>query len=69
MLLTAALARLRFLHYGMSLILLFAALKMLIADWLSIGPGLSLAVIAAILAVTIITSLAFPRPEDSMPTA
>lgn len=68
-LLTAALARLRFLHYGMSLILLFAALKMLIADWLPIGPGLSLAVIAAILAVTVITSLTFPRPEDSMPTA
>ncbi|QMV17997.1 TerC/Alx family metal homeostasis membrane protein [Granulicella sp. 5B5] len=61
-LLTAALAKLRFLHYGMSLILLFAALKMLLADWLSITPGLSLAIIAAILAITILISLLAPKP-------
>ena len=59
-LLTAALARLRYLHIGMALILLFAALKMLLADWLAITPGLSLAIIAAILAVTVLGSLAKP---------
>ena len=68
-LLTAALARLRFLHYGMSLILLFAALKMLLADWLSITPGLSLAIIAAILTLTILISLLAPKTVTSTPAA
>ncbi len=52
-LLAAGLAKLRFLHYGLAAILAFAAIKMLLADWLQIGPLLSLAVIAAMVTITI----------------
>jgi tellurite resistance protein TerC len=56
-LLAAALARLRYLHYGMAAVLLFAAVKMLAGDWLTIGPLLSLAVIAGLLGATVGASL------------
>jgi tellurite resistance protein TerC len=56
-LLAMALSKLRFLHYGMAVVLMFAAVKMLAADWVQIGPGVSLAVIAGVLAVTVGVSL------------
>jgi tellurite resistance protein TerC len=49
--LAAMLDRFRYLHYGLSAILAFAALKMLAAPWINVSVTLSLAVIAAILAV------------------
>jgi tellurite resistance protein TerC len=58
-LLAHLLAKLRFLHYGLAAVLAFAALKMLSAHWLEIGPLTSLAVIVAVLFVTIILSLVF----------
>jgi tellurite resistance protein TerC len=62
-LLAAMLSKLRFLHFGLAAILAFAALKMLLADWLTISPLLSLAIIAALLAITITASLlSKPRP-------
>ncbi len=64
-LLAASLAKLRYLHYGLAAVLLFAAVKMLLADWVSIGPLLSLAVIVAMLAVTVGASLLPARyPEE-----
>jgi tellurite resistance protein TerC len=48
-----ALSKLRFLHYGMAAVLMFAAVKMLMQDWVEIGPGVSLAVIAGVLVVTV----------------
>jgi tellurite resistance protein TerC len=42
---------------GMGVVLLFAAAKMLAQDWIEIGPGVSLAVIAGVLGVTIVASL------------
>jgi tellurite resistance protein TerC len=56
-LLAASLAKLRYLHYGLAAVLLFAAVKMLLADWVTIGPLLSLAVIVGMLAVTVGASL------------
>ncbi len=56
-LLAAMLSRLRFLHYGLALVLLFAAIKMLISTWVDIGPLLSLGIIAALLGGTIAASL------------
>ena len=45
--------------------LLFAAVKMLLADWVPIGPLLSLAVIVGMLAVTVGASLLPARyPEE-----
>jgi tellurite resistance protein TerC len=56
-LLAHLLAKLRFLHYGLAAVLAFAALKMLSANWLEIGPILSLSVIVIILGFTITLSL------------
>jgi tellurite resistance protein TerC len=61
-LLAAMLATLRFLHYGLAAVLAFAAVKMLAADWIDIGPLTSLAVIAGVLGVTITISLIFRKP-------
>lgn len=58
-LLAHLLTKLRFLHYGLAAVLAFAALKMIAASWLDIGPLLSLAIIVAILAATILLSLTF----------
>ncbi len=61
-LLAAMLSKLRFLHLGLAAVLAFAAAKMFLADWIDIGPLVSLAVIAGLLAITITASLAFkPR--------
>ena len=56
-LLAHLLAKLRYLHYGLAGVLAFAALKMLSAHWLDIGPLTSLAVILFILGTTIGLSL------------
>ncbi len=71
-LLAAMLTRLRFIHYGLSALLTFAALKMLLAHWLEIGPLTSLAIILTLLALTVALSLLFPaeppfqsKPADS----
>lgn len=55
--LSGLLARLRYLHLGLALILGFAAVKMLAARWIEIGPLLSLGIILAVLAATIAASL------------
>ncbi|WP_158792318.1 TerC/Alx family metal homeostasis membrane protein [Granulicella sp. L60] len=62
-LLAHLLSKLRFLHYGLALVLAFAALKMLAAHWFEIGPLQSLAVIVTILAVTICASLWIKAPD------
>jgi tellurite resistance protein TerC len=67
-LLAHLLAKLRFLHYGLAAVLVFAALKMLTAHLYEIGPLTSLAVIVSLLAVTIALSLlpkTPPRPAPS----
>ena len=56
-LLAQMLRRLRFLHFGLAAILAFAALKMLLARVFEVGPLASLAVILAVLAITIAASL------------
>ncbi|HWZ50857.1 MAG TPA: TerC/Alx family metal homeostasis membrane protein [Granulicella sp.] len=69
-LLAHLLERLRFLHYGLAAVLAFAALKMLTARWLEIGPLPSLAVILVLLGITIGLSLALPpkhHPELQQP--
>ena len=58
-LLAHLLSKLRFLHYGLAAVLAFAALKMLSAHWIDIGPLTSLAVIVIVLTITIVLSLAF----------
>jgi tellurite resistance protein TerC len=59
-LLIGMLTRLRFLHYGLAAVLGFAALKMLAARWVAIGPVESLSVILGVLGVTICASIWAP---------
>jgi tellurite resistance protein TerC len=63
-LLAHLLSKLRFIHYGLAAVLAFAALKMLTAHWLDIGPLLSLGVIVTILATTILISLKAPLTKS-----
>lgn len=56
-LLAALLAQLRYLHFGLSAVLAFAAAKMLLTEWVEIGPFVSLLVIAALLGITVLASL------------
>ena len=53
--------RLRFLHEGLAVILLFTGAKMLLADRFPIPAAASLGVIVAILAITAVASLLAPR--------
>jgi tellurite resistance protein TerC len=57
------LARLRFLHYGLATILLFAAVKILAASWIEISPLLSLAVILSVLGITVAASFVGARTQ------
>src|SRR6202047_508099 len=54
------LPRFRFLHQGLAAILLFVGFKMIASDWLDLPDVASLGVIAGILTVTIVASLAVP---------
>jgi tellurite resistance protein TerC len=64
-LLAHLLAKLRFLHYGLAAVLAFAALKMLSAHWLDIGPLTSLATVLVILGITIALSLIYSTKSES----
>ncbi len=57
LLLAALLSRLKYLHFGLAAVLAFAAVKMLLAKKLDVGPLTSLAVIAGLLSITIAASL------------
>ncbi|MBX0288802.1 TerC family protein [Hymenobacter sp. HSC-4F20] len=56
-----------YLHYGLSLILIFIGAKLLVADILHIPMGISLGVVGLILAGSIGLSLLFPK-KDSVAT-
>ncbi len=59
-LLAHLLEKLSYLHYGLAAVLAFAAVKMLAAKWIEIGPMLSLGVIVGMLAITVALSLVVP---------
>ncbi len=63
--LSGALKRLRFLHQGLAVILLFVAGKMLTSDWLHISSGLSLGIIGGILLATVVASVALGEGTGS----
>ncbi|SMB97864.1 Integral membrane protein TerC [Hymenobacter roseosalivarius DSM 11622] len=53
-----------YLHYGLSLILIFIGFKLLVTDYLHIPMALSLGVVGFILAVSVVVSLLFPKKEE-----
>lgn len=54
-----------YIRYGLAGILAFVGAKMLLARYYEIPAVLTLGVIAAVLAVTVIASLAWPRPKKA----
>ena len=54
--------KLRLLHYGLALILIFVAFKMLAARWVHVSTIVSLGVILAVLAIFTLASKFFPAP-------
>ncbi len=50
----------RFLHYGLAVVLMLVGCKMLIADHYPVSTVVSLAVVAGVLAASIVASLIFP---------
>jgi tellurite resistance protein TerC len=64
-----ALDRLRYLRQGLAVILVFTGVKMLTSNWIQVGPIVSIAVIAGILAMTAIASLAGPKRSATRLTA
>jgi tellurite resistance protein TerC len=62
--LSGMLDRFRLLHYGLGVILAFVALKMLLSRWVHVNVGISLAVIAGILAIFIVASLVDERKRS-----
>jgi tellurite resistance protein TerC len=59
-LLAVVVNKLRFLKIGLSAILIFIGLKMLLEDFIRLSPGLSLAIVATMLALATLASLLFP---------
>lgn len=59
----------RFLKYGLSLVLVFIGLKMLVADFYKVPVGLSLAVVALILTVSVLASVLIPAQAETGPEA
>jgi tellurite resistance protein TerC len=61
--------RFSYLETGLSLVLIFIGVKMLVAPWLAIGQWTSLAVVAALLGGAVVVSAIWPRevPGDEPP--
>jgi len=55
-----------YLHYGLSVVLIFIGLKMLLSEFFVIPTGVALGVVAGVLGISVIVSLLFPRkvPAD-----
>ncbi len=62
--LTHALGKLAYLHYGLAAVLAFAAAKMLAAHWYEVSPLASLVVIFVLLAGTAVISLLLQRKDE-----
>jgi len=65
-LLSGAMQKMRFLKYGLSLVLVFVGVKMVAAEWFHIPTPLSLAVVAVLLGGAVGTSLLFPIKEGNI---
>jgi len=63
-LLADVLGKLRYLKYGLSIILAFVGTKMLVSGFVHVPPALSLGFIVAVLTVTVAASLLVPERES-----
>ena len=58
-----------YLHYGLSAILVFVGVKMLLVDVYKIPVAIALGVVASILLISVIASIIRPRKEGVVPTS
>jgi tellurite resistance protein TerC len=63
--LVGAIAKLRYLRYGLSAVLAFAGAKMLAAPWFKIAPLASVLIIAAMIGAAVIASVIALRREEA----
>ncbi len=54
-----------YLRYGLSAILAFVGIKMVIGEFFAIGNGVVLGVVGACLALSVIASLIFKKPPET----
>lgn len=54
-----------YLHYGLSIVLIFIGSKMLISDYYRIPTGWALAVVGGVLAISVLASLLRPQSEEA----
>jgi tellurite resistance protein TerC len=57
-----------YLPYGLSLILVFVGIKMLLVDIYKIPIGMALGTVAVLLALSVIASLIFPPKTEAPPS-
>ncbi len=55
----------RYLHYGLSAVLIFIGAKMLVSRYYTIPTGVALGVVAALLSLSVLASVLFPRQEEA----
>jgi tellurite resistance protein TerC len=53
-----------YLHYGLSVVLIFIGAKMLTSDYYQIPTGVALGVVAGVLLVSVLASLLHPQPQE-----
>ena len=58
----------RFLHYGLALLLILVGLKMITADYFPIPTHVTLAVVAGVLAASVIASVMYPGKRKELKT-
>lgn len=66
--LSHALDRLRLLHYGLAVILVFVAIKLLLSQWVEIPTGWSLGIIVGVLATFAVASRLTAPKQPAEPT-
>jgi TerC family integral membrane protein len=66
-LLAGVIDKFHYLKYGLALVLLFVGAKMIAAEWFKVPIVLSLVVIAALLAGSVVASILFPKRVSSAP--
>ncbi|MBJ6118864.1 TerC family protein [Pontibacter sp. BT310] len=56
-----------YLHYGLSVILVFIGFKLMLSDVFHLDMRIALGVVGGILAISVIASLMFPKKEEDLP--
>lgn len=65
--LSGFMSKFHYLHYGLAVILGFIGVKMIISEWVHFPPAVALGVIAGVLTLSVLASLAFPPREPELP--